>query len=422
MERLRRILAGIPLTLRGALVAVASGAALAVWGLERLDLLLLVVGASGLAVLVLATILVVSAALWLRRRIPDGGSGLPERSTLEAESRLRTGFSLPGLASVPLVHLHWAWLRPAGVDCHQVWRESRWEEEVVAHRRTLGGALERRITVGDVLGLVRVAAVRKGDAGPRVLPAVGRLRSAPVVQAFSAAEGVSHPLGRPEGDRMEIRRYVPGDSARDIHWKAYARSRQLNVRLRERAIERSRRTVAYLVRGEDDEAAAAAARVTLESEALGPGWSFGADGTDGLVDELAPALAAICRSGDLPADAPTALPAMLDRLDRDGRRSCLAFVPPRAGSWTDAAIAAARRFSGSMTFVVATDGLDLRPPAPRWHRWIWLPSDTGSGLDTEEFRTLLARLATSGAPLLVVDRPTGRTWSPGPARGREWVA
>ena len=116
------------------------------------------------------------------------------------------------------------------------------------------------------------------------------------LQALASGEGIAHPAGRPEGDRMEMRRYVPGDSPRHILWKAFARSRPLEVRTPERSVQRARRTLAYLVAGPDDEAAAAAARVALESSALGEAWLFGADGTDAPTDRLDAALRAIARS------------------------------------------------------------------------------------------------------------------------------
>ena len=51
-----------------------------------------------------------------------------------------------------------------------------------------------------------------------------------------------------DGDRIELRRYVPGDSARFIHWKVFGRTRKLMVRVPERALSRARRTVGVLVR------------------------------------------------------------------------------------------------------------------------------------------------------------------------------
>src|SRR5690606_40595531 len=101
------------------------------------------------------------------------------------------------------------------------------------------------------------------------LPQSDNVRALPLLRSLTAEDGIPDPGGNPEGDRMEIRPYVPGDSVRDIMWKVYARNRHLNVRLPERSVFHSNRTLAYLLSSADDEAAAAVARVAVESGALG---------------------------------------------------------------------------------------------------------------------------------------------------------
>ncbi|MCA9535970.1 MAG: DUF58 domain-containing protein [Myxococcales bacterium] len=119
----------------------------------------------------------------------------------------------------------------------------------------------------------------------------------PVLTSFSAGDEQAHPLGAADGDRVELRRYQPGDPARFIHWKIYARTGKLLVRQPERALMQTTRTVAYLLAGERDEPSAAAARVALEQRALGDDWLFGAAGTPTPTSDLPAALDAIIRSG-----------------------------------------------------------------------------------------------------------------------------
>ena len=88
------------------------------------------------------------------------------------------------------------------------------------------------------------------NLGPiEVLPHLGGIRRLPVLTSLTGGEEFPHPMGLEDGDRVELRRYVPGDSARFIHWKVFGRTRKLMVRVPERALSRARRTVAYLVAG-----------------------------------------------------------------------------------------------------------------------------------------------------------------------------
>ena len=292
----RRISDVVPPTWRGALVAVVSGLALWLYAFGHLDLVLYVVGITGIVLLAVAAATTGSVAVWLRRRLGAGGATVRR---IEAGSPIRTGWSVPGLRWVPLVKVRWEWLAPAGVEVRSRPFENVLREEIVARRRGWAARLERRLTVEDAFGLTRVSWVHTDPSEVTVLPDRGQLRDLPVIRSTTAAEGLPHPSGAPEGDRMDIRRYAPGDSVRNILWKTYARTRQLNVRVPELSIERSQKTIAYLLTGPEDEAAAAAARVALESGALGDQWIFGADGTEGTAESLEPALLAIARSGSL---------------------------------------------------------------------------------------------------------------------------
>ena len=55
-------------------------------------------------------------------------------------------------------------------------------------------------------------------------------------------------------------------------------------------------TVAYLLSSDQDEAAAAIARMSLETGALGEDWTFGADGWDHPCKDLESALDAVAKS------------------------------------------------------------------------------------------------------------------------------
>lgn len=410
---LRRAADVVPLTWRGALVVALASFALWQLAYGSLDLLVFVIGVGGLSLVILAALMVSGATLYLRRHLTTH-PGIGEPQALEAGSPIRSGFRLPALHRLPMVRLRWRWLHPEHVECRQVLRQDQLLEEVVARRRCQVDALERRFEVFDAFGLCRLAWQRRQSVALTVLPDRGRLRSMPVVQSMVAGEGLPHPAGEPQGDRMEIRRYVPGDSVRNILWKTFARTRQLNVRIAERSLDPGRKTVAYLLSDEADEAAAAAARVALETGALGDRWLFGADGSPRPTERLDDALAAIARSGSLesrPGTSPDAPRGDLERFLAEpevrDEMSVIIFAAARDGAWQEEAMAAWRSFKGTMTFVLATDGIRQQTSAPLWHRLLYRPT-AASGIRRQELSRLVRGLADAGFSAQVVDRSSGR--------------
>ncbi len=419
---MRRAKDAVPTTWRGAFIALFSGVAVWRYGYGSLDLLLFVTGISGLVLVILSSIAAVASALYLRRRVE--GSALGVRS-LEAGSLIPTGFRVPALGAVPLVRTSWRWLEPADVEVRIRRRGAVLHEEVVARRRGQVTGIRRRFVVGDAFGLAAVSWQRADPGQLTILPYVGLLKNLPVIQPMAAAEGLPHPMGAPEGDRMEIRRYVPGDSVRNIMWKTFARTRQLNVRTPEKSIDHSRKTVAYLLTGDGDEAAAAAARVALESEVLGAGWLFGADGTPEPAESLETALAAIARSrsyrlhagGNGNGDGPAAgLRSFLDRQGARGETHCMVFAPARPGAWTAGALAATRNFAGAVSFVLGTDGVVQRGVSPLWRRFLFIEPET-LGVTTDQLAEIMRVFSSSGYSTLVVDRASGRAFSDHGAQG-----
>ncbi len=417
----RRAADAVPITWRGVFIALFSATALWRYGYGTLDLLLFVVGISGLVLVALSSIAAATAAIYLKRRIEVPALGA---SSLEAGSPIRTGFGVPALGALPLIRIRWRWLEPTEVECRIRRRGRRLQEEVVARRRGQVNGIRRRFTVGDAFGLGGVSWERTDHGSLTILPNVGRLKNMPVIQPMAAAEGLPHPRGAPEGDRMEIRRYVPGDSVRNILWKTFARTRQLNVRTPEKSIDRSRKTVAYLLTGTGDEPAAAAARVALESNVLGAGWLFGADGTTEPAESLEAALQAIARSGSYRQNGrlhPSGgtyngnndgdgLSAFLGRQGVHGETHCLVFAPAQPGEWTAGALAAARNFSGAVSFVLGTDGVVQKGPTSLWRRFLYV-EPPARGVTSDELSEIMRLFASSGCSTLVVDRASGRSFS-----------
>jgi hypothetical protein len=400
----------VPPTFRGWLVAALSAAAAWFYGVAELDRVLFVAGLAGLALVLVSSLIVGLTGLYLWRRLkPQPG---PTRN-LEAGPPLRTGFRVPALGGLPLVQIRWEWLQPPGVEVRPRLQRGVLIEEVVASRRAQLPQVRRRLSVRDAFGLSRVAWDIAEPAPVTILPNVGRLRNMPVVQSMAGGEGVPHPSGAPEGDRMDIRRYVPGDSVRNIMWKVYARTRQLNVRTPERAIARARKTVAYLATGPGDEPAAAAARVAVETGVLGQKWLFGADGASEPTDSPERALLAIARSGSIdPASeaAEHGLKSFLEQAAADGPIHCIVFAPARPGAWLRGVLEALRRHPGSVSLVLGTDGVVRRTSRPLWQRMLWAEG-SASGTPAVELAALLRKISVAGADALVVDRLSGRPYT-----------
>ncbi len=392
----------VPLAVPGALLAAVAGAVLWHYGFRELDLLLLVAAIACFAVLALSAIAVVTTALALRRWLRSAPpAALPER--IETDVWLRTGFTLPDWP-LPWVAFSLRWSDPSGVACRLLPRVGggAWLEEIRASRRAEAERIARVIEVRDVFGLTRVRIRDTRPARLWILPNPHRLLNAQVVVTRAGGDGVAHPAGSPDGDRADIRRYAPGDSARDVLWKTFARTGLLMVRKPERSLEPARQVSAYLMADAHDEAAAAAARRALETGALGEGWRFGADGASAIARTLGDALHAVVESGT--AAGPTQLGAFLD--GASSADPCIVFAPARVGPWCADALRIAERHGPRLSFVLGADGVarsEKRSPLEA----LLLTQARSDAVEDRALRSLAARLAAHGGEVRVLDRATG---------------
>ncbi|MCK5797062.1 MAG: DUF58 domain-containing protein, partial [Deltaproteobacteria bacterium] len=233
---------------------------------EEMDFVLYAATLVALAVLGLAVVSVGLATLllWLRLR---GQRGL-EDLALESGVAAATGYSFPRFAAWPLVQVRLTWADPPAVEASMARARGRLQEVVTPRQRGERLAVRRRFIVSDIFGLARLGLTRPAAQRVRILPGRAQM-SGQVIASVVGGEGLSHPLGPPEGERLDMRRYAPGDPLRFILWKAFARTRQLLVRAPERAIAPSPSVMAYFVAGPEDEATAAMARFFIEAGLLG---------------------------------------------------------------------------------------------------------------------------------------------------------
>lgn len=389
------------------LVGGASYLAITFLAYEQLDLVFLVLGYGAVGLVALATTFtLLGAALvkWeLRKKVEDA-----RRIEMETERPQPTGFVLRDYRWLPLVRVRWTVSEDSkpgqSLKTAISRRLGRAHESVVALERGEFGPLRRRVLIEDVFGFCRVGIHEHDELGLGVLPHIGALGRLPVLTTFAGGDDWPHPMGVAEGDRVELRRYAPGDPARFIHWKVFSRTRKLMVRMPERALTRARRTLAYLVAGADDDATAAAARVAVENRAFGDEWVFSADGS-AATSHIAEATAAIVQSAGHRQMQGSGLDAFVNEAEKSGPAAVVIFAPARPGPWVDRVLAVARARPGRCRIVIAVDG--LRAAEERGWAW-WLVAPKASrAASVVELDQVLASLAAARAETLVLDRLSG---------------
>ncbi|MCS6858670.1 MAG: DUF58 domain-containing protein, partial [Sandaracinaceae bacterium] len=241
-------------------------------------------------------------------------------------------------------------------------------------------------------------------------PHIGRLNRLPVLISLSGGEEFPHPMGIAHGDRLDLRRYSPGDPARFIHWKALARTRRVMVRVPERSLSPSKRTLAYLVAGQGDEATASAARTAIENRLLGDEWLFSADGTPQVTSSTEEALMAILRSAHAKDEGASRLISFLEEGERMGPASIVLFVPPQPGPWLERVNLALKTRHYRSRVVIGVDGLGSSAPSTPLHRLLFY-STPSPGSPIEPLEKVLHTLEMLRVETVIIDRVSGQPLS-----------
>ena len=404
-----------PATWAGVLVAVGSAWAMRGLGMGRQDLILLIVGLVGLAVILWSVLAVMVGAAVVAWR----GRSVATMHALELECGVcrKVPFTLPNLWWLPFVEVDWKWVRPP-VSLTLTRTGGQLTERITPTRRGLVECIDRQIEVGDTFGLATIHFHHRQECALRFLPSTGGLRNVQVVQGMAGGDVLGHPAGDPVGDRIDMRRYGQGDPIRYVLWKVFARSRELMVRTQELALAPTQQTVAYLVIGTADQAAAGAARVAVDHGALGGDWQLGVDGTDQIADAPMTALDLIVRSGALgPEQGGAGLQRFLNSVSSTGVRRAVVFVPPRPGPWLERvkAVAVAGGVGERMEFVVCTDGFS-RQKRSALSTILLKPGETDDRADSAALRDVLRALSSAGS-VMVVDRAAGKVFPAGQLAG-----
>lgn len=427
--RISRLIAGVfPLTLQGIITLLIAAFALSIFGYGSMDLVVFSLAICALVILVFSLFCVVLSGIIIQRRIQrQMQQQLLESAVyappinLEAGYPNESGFMLPTLNYFPLVKLSWHIVYPDFLETRiRICTEASFSEaednclleEIIPRKRCKTAQIIRQFTVSDVLGFCRYSWRQAQTVECTALPKTNTVKPLPLLRSMTAEDGIPNPIGDPEGDRMEIRPYVPGDSVRNIMWKVFARNRQLNVRLAEKSVFHSKRTVAYLLSSKHDEAAAAVARVALESGALGDDWAFAADGSEQSCEDLTSALAAVAQSRAINTVHNYGLDNFLLRATGQSQAHCIVFAAAEMAPWLEKLKKTIGQFPGQFSLVLATDGFNDAPANKLWQSLLFqhdaTKKDEQHGSSSRaELLNLLTELGQIVESTLVIDRKTG---------------
>jgi uncharacterized protein (DUF58 family) len=300
-----------------------------------------------------------------------------------------------------------SWIRPDAAEPELAEAKAYGREQV---RLTDHGEVRRvlrRIELRDVFGLASLSLRAEAPLHIDVLPQRGALAHLSPLSSLAGGDDMPHPMGIAEGDRLELKRYAPGDPARFIHWKVYARTQKLVVRMPERALSRAYRVAAFLCAGQGDGASAAVARVALEQYAFGSDFRFAADGSPAPTERVDTALVALRRSAAARAQGGGDLSAFVEQVEKEGPAALVLFVPPHAPSVEAHVSALLRQRSRPVRVVIGVDGVVTQNRPSLLARVAFQTSASP--------RTLLSELSASvtaykrlGCDVLVIDRESGR--------------
>jgi hypothetical protein len=372
----RRVWGYVPFSLPGLALALAIAAGAYFLGMKRSDHILLITGGAVLLLALVDMLFVVATALfmgWRFRKHSDreisGGYRLDLTTGIPAPSARQMPKVMP-----PLIEASTHILNPPDFQCE--WKRNddgtRQEWLIPGRRCELEESfkLRRRMIVKDVLGFFTLDWEQEEPLSLRVLPRPLPLGSQSLIRAWFQGDEFSDPRGEPTGDRVDMRRYSPGDPPRLLLWKIYARTGKLMVRVPEAAVTTAPRTCAYLVAGPGDETVASLARTLVESNLLGDGWRFGADGSAGSVDKKEEALRLIARSGNPDVVSGDQLGSFLKEQATRGFGACIVLVPAYDGEWVDTVAALLAR--SPLTISLLTVGSVHQPTSePKWRKLVF---------------------------------------------------
>jgi len=402
--RVRRRLGVVPIRVPG-LVLAGAAAWLYRFSTRNADYVLHPASLVAFGLLAVCMVMTIAATLALRHSIKKiAASGVPDQ--METTRPFQTAFRFRRLVAWPLVETKMMWDAPAGVRV-ELRRDGPWfTETVTADQRGRHTKIVRQFVVEDIFGLTAITFRVAWEQPLRIVPApsAGGLELA---LGHATGDAFSHPEGRAEGDLVEMRKYGHGDPLRYVLWKTFARTRRLLVRMPERAVAPLPTTSAFLVAGPADEAAAATARLYIESGLLGSDFVFAADGAaatttkpDEAVEQIIDSVGARERGG-------AGLDAFRREVDPIRLGRCVVFAPPIDGEWRERVTAFSAQLPSPATVIIGVEGA-LEDRRRGLLARLMLVPDRKLSAQRRDLDKIRAALEAGGAQVKILHRETGQ--------------
>ncbi len=244
---------------------------------------------------------------------------------------------------------------PVSAKCEFEKREDRNLIEIIRFsERGRLSKIEQVVTVRDLFGLVAISWPFVRAVNLVVEPKKHACEFALELQDITG-EGISHPQGQPEGDRVELRPYAPGDPLRFVLWKIYARTRRLVVRTPERALNPEPTALGCFIAGPNDELSASTARLLLEHGGFGQDFVFVASGAKSPARNKQGAIDDLIDSVEHRENAASNLAQLTAQVEAARLDNALFLVPDQPGEWLDGLRDFVKTLRRAPTIIVTTD-------------------------------------------------------------------
>lgn len=404
-----KIIGWIPLTPRSLLLIPLLVWIRQVYGISRNDFILLVLADGGFLFLGVSILMVTITALILRFR---SKIFLGESYQIETELTFKTDFKLKKIDWIPWVNLQIRWKTPLGVFSRFTPIRGELVEEIIPTERGIENKILRQLEIIDLLGLAKISFEESERRSIKVSPRLGKFQSDLFFKQFGSGDFISHPLGEPMGDRVDLRRYARGDPLKHILWKIYARTRKLMVREIELAISPAHKTYLYLIASSQDEAVASLVRTALEKRIFGNNFVFLADGEKNPTSDFKESLEQIIRSVRARTESAVGLADFTSQAKAEGINSCVVFASGESFEWIDSFFDSLQKSRTEVYLILVTQSF-----SPGFSKSFIRPFIFESSLHQKKqvrvLKNVFEKLLKEGVRVSLIDSISGRSVFPG---------